>query len=149
MRRKQIVFTLVMIFSLLLASTCFAEEKPFGDITSTQDIIDKAFTGRTLDPIEGIWVRDEESVIAIVKTSVAFPNEKTQKYDYTIIKAAGKWKNLGEVWFGLNKTNYGFSFKGLVNYWKLLSPNLLERGAFGVYPVNPSETFVRIYPSAP
>ncbi|SMD14491.1 hypothetical protein [Sporomusa malonica] len=148
MHIKLPLLSLGLILILLLSGTCFAApEKPIGDITSTQQVIDKLFSGRTLDPIEGIWVRDENRVIAIVKSSVAYPDEKIQKYDYLAIKVSGKWQSMGGVWSGFTRTEYNFSFKGGNVYWKLLSQNLLEQGIEYNYPVTPSETFVRIYPN--
>jgi len=69
MLRKMIVLVMVAVV-MLLAGTCWANEKPIGDITDNQQVIDKLFTGKTLDPIEGIWVKDGGTVIAIVKTSL-------------------------------------------------------------------------------
>jgi len=152
MRRKQIVFTLVMAFSLLLASTCFAEEKPLGDITSAQEVIDKCFTGRTLDPIEGIWIKDKTLVIAIVKTSLTnTKNPKYQKSDYLGIVTKGN--SIGEMIVFLKKTEYSFAFDGMGDgctndgLWKLLTPTVLQFD--GINLVGTSKSFVRIYPPAP
>jgi len=145
MFRRTVGLTLVIV--LLLSGACLAIEKPFGDFSNTQQAINKLFTGRTLDPVEGIWVRDEKAVIGIVKSSIAYPDPKQQKYDYLVIKVEGKWQNLGELFEGLNRTKYNFLFKGTVVYWKLLSPNLLECGVQYDYPGSPGETYVRVYPA--
>ncbi|MBP2627257.1 MAG: hypothetical protein H6Q68_1968 [Firmicutes bacterium] len=74
MLRKMVVLLVMLSLVLALTSICLAAEKPLGDITNANDVISKVFTGRTLDPIEGIWVRDENRVIAMVKSSVVYPN---------------------------------------------------------------------------
>jgi len=164
--RKTIIFTLVMSFVLLLASTCFASEKPLGDITSDKELTDKLFTGRTLDPIEGIWVRDEKYVIAIVKTSVVNPqSEKYKKCDYLGINLTKEntkvglgisfTKDIGEICVGFIKTKYDFSFKSSGfwardAYWKLLTPTLLQYdGDYAVLSPFANQVFIRIYPPAP
>lgn len=77
-----------------------------------------------------------------------YPNQSPQKYDYSAIKVSGDWKNPGEVWEGLKRTRYDFSFKGEY-FWKLLSPNLLEHGVWfgGAYSFMPSDTYIRTYPT--
>jgi hypothetical protein len=147
MRRKKVILLIVLSLILILTSICSAE-KPLGEITNANDVINKVFTGRSLDPIEGIWIRDEERGIVIVKSSVLYPNQIPPKYDYTVIKFSGKLQDIGGVWEGLKRTSYNFSFKGHVAYWKLLSPDLLEDGVWKTGPYTfPSETYVRTYPT--
>ena len=147
MIRKMVVLLVMLSLVLALTSICLAAEKPLGDINNANDVINKVLTGRTLDPIEGVWVRDENRVIAIVKSSVIYPNQNPPKNDYLVIKISENGHSHGEVWHVLTPTNYNFSFKGESNiYWKLLSPNLLEFGV-ALYANLPNDIYVRTYPT--
>ncbi len=142
MRRKSMVLVLVMVFVFLLSGTCLSADKPFGEINSTQEAIDKLFAGRTLDPIEGIWVKIEDWEIAIVKTSIINPtDEKLKKYDYLPIKLSGQ--NKGEIWEeqGIKRTRYDFLFRTQYQPFKLLSPTLLQDPQQSLVP------YTRIYPA--
>lgn len=146
MFRKTIALMVTLSLVLLFTSACWAADRPFGVIKGPQDVIDKAFAGRSLDPIEGIWVKDPGRVVAIVKSSVIYPNNTPQRHDYYLIKIIG-FTNVGEIGETFDKTDYAFCFKSEFN-WKLLSPNLLENGGHqsGAYSTLP-ETYVRIYPT--
>lgn len=148
MFRKTIVLMVTLSLVLLFTSACWAADRPFGVIKGPQDVIDKAFAGRTLDPIEGIWVKDPGRVVAIVKSPVIYPKDTPQKHDYYLIKIIG-FSNVGEIGEAYDKTDYDFCFKSGKLNWKLLSPNLLENGGHdggSNYYILP-ETYVRIYPA--
>ncbi len=148
--RKNLILTLVAIFIFILSGTCWAAPyKPFGDISSQQQAIDKLFAGRTLDPIEGIWVLDNEHTIAIAKTALG-ENPKYKNSDYLGIEF--NEKKAGAVYVWLHKTQYSFCFRGDGTFrpwcqgvWKLLSPNILLFD--GNNAGSPAMSFIRIYPA--
>ncbi|GBG55495.1 hypothetical protein SPFL3102_03868 [Sporomusaceae bacterium FL31] len=142
MLKKMIISMIIFPLVLLFTSTCWAEEIPFGNITGPNDVIDKFFIGRTLDPIEGVWAQDPEKVMAIVKSTVLFPDQP-QSHNYYMIRIKGSGKKGLGPWF--DRTEYDFCFKEGKAIYKLLSPNLLEK----TYDVNSwpfNEIFVRVYP---
>lgn len=155
MTRKSIVISLVMVFVSFSSFTCWAAEKSVGDITNTQQAIDKLLTGRTLDPVEGIWVRDEQLIIAIVKTGlVSGDNPDYNNYDYVGIAVRGK--KVGERIMFLKKTEFNFVFSGHKftlaqesGYWKLLTPTLFQfDGNDGNWATKfIPQTFIRTYPA--
>lgn len=158
MVRKWIVLVTTLSLVLLLASICWASEKPIGDITSTQQVIDKLFAGRALDQVEGIWFRDEKCIIAIAKTSIVNPQSpKYQNYDYLgiFIRGSIRGSSVGEMYVGLKQTEYPYSFNGVGfnmpnGYWKLLTPTLLQYDGDGSYSNiqhMPNQVFIRTYPT--
>ena len=135
----------ILPIALLFTSACWAEENPFENITGPNDVIDKVFTGRTLDPIEGVWAQDPDRIMAIVKSSVIFPDQP-QNHNYYMIKIKGLGKKGLGSWF--DRTEYDFCFKEGKAIYKILSPTLLEKSYTSGYPafVPVSENFVRVYP---
>ena len=143
MSKKLLLLVLALFF--LFSSTCFAEDKPLGEITGSQQVIDKVFSGRVLDPVEGIWFKDEKFIVAIVKSTVLYPAQKEQKYDYLFLQIIERGKIAGHVWsWGLKQTAYSFAFTGGSNNWKLLSPTILEHGLDFE-----NQTWIRTYPTVP
>lgn len=157
MFRKTIGLAFVIVMVFLLSGTCLAE-KILDNMNTTQEVIDKYFAGRTLDPVEGIWVQSEGNVLAILKSSIVkSTNPKYQNSDYFGLSIGGKYA--GHFQLLLNKTQYSFAFNGRGyedNYkgsWKLLTPTLLQYDGIvtgftinGVF-ANPCQSFMRIYPA--
>ncbi|SHI66293.1 hypothetical protein SAMN02745170_00791 [Propionispora hippei DSM 15287] len=50
----KVVVLMVLFLLVLLTSACWAEENPFANVAEPKDVIDKAFAGRKLDPLEGM-----------------------------------------------------------------------------------------------
>jgi hypothetical protein len=160
MPRKKIVLALTMILIFSLSGACWAsweKEKPIGDITNTQQVIDKLFTGRTLNPIEGVWVKDAGTEIAIVNASLVNIQDPDYKdCDYIGIILKGKYA--GRIYVTLKKTEYSFVFYSVKDdadsangrsTWKILSPTLLQYDGkiSGMGSFYPTRSFVRTYPT--
>lgn len=153
MLKKMPILLVILSLTFLMTPTCWgAKEKPFGDIVTEQDIIEKAFIGRTPDPVEGIWVCNEQFIIAVVKTPVAYPQGSSfSQYDYLGVSINIDRRPTGEICFALNRTKYPFSFHCKTfssmfssDYWKLTTPNTLQFD--GTYSSTPT-VFVRTYPT--
>jgi len=148
--KKNIVLALITIFICMLPGTCWAElYKPFGDIRNQQQAVDKLFAGRTLDPIEGIWVLDNNHTIAIARTAFG-DNPKYKNSDYLGIEFDEQ--KAGAIYVWLHKTQYSFCFRGDGTFrpycqgvWKLLSPTILLFDGNNSYA--PAMSFIRIYPA--
>lgn len=144
---------MILLMFIFGTNLCWADEKPLGDITGEKDVIAKVFTGRTLDSIEGIWVRDDKLQIAIIKTSsINTPNPKYQSFDYLGVITKGN--KVGEIIVYFKKTEYIFAFKGHGDggtndgWWKLIAPTvLLFDGKDTGYHTFLPKSFVRTYPT--
>lgn len=144
MLKRMIVLVVMSFLVLLITSACWAEEKPFESVTGPNEVIEKVFKGRTLDSIEGVWVRDPGKIIGIVKSSVIYPNQP-QTHDYYMIKIRGFSKLGMGAW--IDRTEYDFCFnEANLEKWKLLSPDVLEKSGH-LYPPTPNETYVRLDPA--
>ena len=108
---------LIIVCSMIfLTSVCMAAEQPLGKFTR-EEAIQKLFTGRTLDPIEGVWYSTFKRPISqglkreviIVKTSLLdIKNPDDRKYDYTMIELDSPIKY--EVSERLTKSEYPHIF---------------------------------------
>jgi hypothetical protein len=69
MSKKWLVFIFILLVSFVIAASCFATPLPTSQF-NRQQAIDTFFKDKTLDPIEGIWLTDDDSYeLAIVKNT--------------------------------------------------------------------------------
>jgi len=77
----------------------YAAENPFNGLTQDQ-VIQKYFQGRQLDPIEGIW--HTLSTVIIIKTSAIDTIKDFKDYDYILVEYSTDLQK-AEI-FGIRKT---------------------------------------------
>lgn len=121
---KYLVSLICFCVILILSSVCYGKETyPLGGLTREQ-IIEKCFKGRTLDPVEGIWDHNPDEFFIMVKTD-ALENQK-EKYldiDYLWIEGNSKVSNASII-YKIKKTTSPFIYqvkeKGI--YFTMIPP---------------------------
>lgn len=150
------ILMVIIVWLIILPQTCLAGERPLGEF-SREEAINKLFTDRTLDPIEGIWFTQvyqnagESKEILIVKTALLNIQDPSDKdFDYTVI-FTGETVGMGreakyEVGARISKTKYPHIFQGKTKYGKktaflIINPtSLANPNQYGTY------IYVRTYP---
>ena len=158
------VLLLVICMLVLLAPVCFAE-KPLGEFTKEQ-AIEKLFTGRTLDPIEGFWYTRFFATktfsgyatgmreIMITKTSLLkIEKPQDRDFEYTVIQTGNKKpSNYGpekyEVIYRINKTKYPNWYEGKDKYGDIATFLILNPTTIVVLE-DDNTHYVRTYPELP
>jgi predicted membrane chloride channel (bestrophin family) len=133
---------------LALSSICYGEKYPLGVMTNEQ-IIEKYFTGRTLDPIEGIWECEPGRTVIVVKVeALDKQKEKYAAWNYLVLGVDNK-KDDASILERLIKTNSPFIYtkkeKIVDHTFVILSPmSMVEKIHFSWG--DEYSFYVRIYP---
>ncbi|MBU2703024.1 serine protease Do [Sporomusaceae bacterium BoRhaA] len=159
MSKKWLFFIFILLVSFVIAASCFAAPLPTSQF-NRQQAIDTFFKDKTLDPIEGIWLTDDDSYeLAIVKNTFSV----CSGHDYIgfITEATPhNWKP-GEIKLALKKTTMDKLFVGSLYEYSQQLLIFTEKQVLGTsfhlmgnnmlqYTNNKKERkmFIRIYPTS-
>jgi len=121
--KKHLILLICFYLILTLSSVCYGRESyPLGGL-SREQLIEKYFAGRTLDPIEGIWEYRAGEYFIVVNIN-ALKNQKEQHtgYDYLMI-SVNYDKSDYRIYYKLGKTTSPFIYQVDDNYFfTILSP---------------------------
>ncbi len=120
--KKHLILLICFCLVLALSSVCYGREiYPLGGLTREQ-LIEKYFSGRALDPIEGIWEYRAGQYYFVININ-ALGNQKDlyTGYDYLMIEANDKSES--RIFYKLRKTTSPFIYEVNDNYsFTILSP---------------------------
>lgn len=140
---KKIILSLFLLLVFILSSTSYAAENPFQGLTKEQ-VTNKYFAGRQLDPIEGIWIDDNLKPQIIIRTNLIDPNQKYNNEDYLMVEYSSS-ANV-EI-SGIRKTEYPLCYR--IGQWnrllRIFSPTTLHYAIHGTY--GGDYYLIRFYPS--
>ncbi|MDT8901623.1 hypothetical protein [Anaeroselena agilis] len=76
MMGRKLLISLMILLVFIFSGVACAAENPFKGLTQEQ-IIQKYFAGRQLDPIEGIWLDERKDLQIILKTALIDTQKNT------------------------------------------------------------------------
>lgn len=131
--RNRLISLICFVLIFTFSGVCYGEETyPLGILTREQ-IIEKYFSGRTLNPIEGIWeVRPGiERLIVKIETLDNKQKEKYAGWDYLMISMNDKKSDVFVTKLKITSSPFFFTIKeskDTTEYIQILSPmTILER----------------------